>query len=75
MGLWRRVGVFAGGVYFVIFGLSMVSRGLFECHNYYYAVVYSPAIVMSGVLLILLVVIPDRMVARLVKRRKGRRMI
>jgi len=53
----------------------MVSRGLFECHNYYYAVVYSPAIVMSGVLLILLVVIPDRMVARLVKRRKGRRMI
>jgi hypothetical protein len=70
MRLWRRVGVFAGGVYSVIFGLSMLSRGVFEYDNYYHAVVYSPAIVMVGGLLILLALIPDRMVARLGKRRK-----
>lgn len=46
----------------------MLSRGVFEYDNYYHAVVYSPAIVMVGVLLILLALIPDRMVARLGKR-------
>jgi hypothetical protein len=71
--LWPRVGVFAGGMYFAVYGLSLLDNGVFEFHNYLRAVVHSPGIVMSGILLMILAVIPDSLAEWTVARRGRRR--
>jgi hypothetical protein len=46
---------------------------VFEFHNYLRAVVHSPGIVMSGILLMILAVIPDSLAEWTVARRGRRR--
>jgi hypothetical protein len=59
-------------LYFVVFGISLFSRGVVAYENCLRAVVYSPVIVMSGALLMLLAVVPDSLVARLNRRGRQR---
>ena len=71
--LWPRVGVFAGGLYFAVQGWSLFDKGVFEFHNYPRALAYSPGIVMSGMLLLVLAVIPNSVVEWIVARRDRKR--
>ena len=65
--LRTRLGVFAFGLLIVYYGTSLLSRGIFVFRNYYRAEMYSPAVVITGGVFMLLAVIPDALVKRWIK--------
>ena len=66
-GLRTRLGVFAGGLLIACYGTSLFSRGIFVFRNYYRAEVYSPAVVVTGGVLMMLALVPDSSVEKWIK--------
>ena len=66
--LWPRVGIFGFGTLIAYEGMALLKRGIFAYRNHYHAEVYSPALTVMGVLLMILALIPDSLVERLVRR-------
>jgi hypothetical protein len=70
-GFRTRLGVFAGGLLIACYGASLFSRGSFVFHNYLRAEVYSPAVVVTGGVLMMVALVPDSLVEKLMKRGRG----
>jgi hypothetical protein len=65
------MGIFACGLLIACYGIALLHRGVFVYQNYYRAEMYSPALIVTGALFIVLALIPDSLVDGLVRR--GRR--
>ena len=63
-----RLGVFAFGMLIVCYGTALLHRGIFVYRNYYRAEMYSPALIVTGVLFMMLALIPKSLVERIVRR-------
>ena len=69
-GLRTRLDVFAVGLLIACYGTSLFSRGIFVFRNYHRAEVYSPAVVVTGGVLMMLTLVPDSLVEKWIKRGK-----
>ena len=65
-----RVGVFAFGMLAAYSGWALLRGGVFAYHNHHRMEVYSPELVVMGVVLMMLALVPDSLVAAMLKRSK-----
>jgi len=65
---WGLAGTFGSGIVLVYLGIALLHRGVVVYRNSYRAEVYSPALAATGVVLMLLALIPDWLVRWFVKR-------
>jgi len=65
------MGVIASGMLIVYYGTSLLNRGSFVFKNPYRAEMYSPALVVTGGVLMLLALVPDSLVEKWIKSGKG----
>lgn len=66
-----RLGIFAFGMLIVCYGTALLHRGIFVYRNYHRAEMYSPALIVAGMLFMMLAPIPDSLMERLVRRRRS----
>jgi hypothetical protein len=64
------VGVFAFGVLAACSGWALLRGGVFAYHNHHRMEVYSPELVVMGVVLMMLALVLDSLVAAMLKRSK-----
>jgi len=64
------MGVFAFGMLAAYFGWALLRGGVFAYHNHHRMEVYSPELVVMGVVLMMLALLPDSLVAAMLKRGK-----
>ena len=65
-----RVGVFAFGMLAAYSGWALLRGGVFAYHNHHRMEVYSPELLVMGVVLMMLALVPDSLVAAMLKRSK-----
>jgi len=65
-----RVGVFAFGMLAAYSGWALLRGGVFAYHNHHRMEVYSPELVVVGVILMMLGLVPGSLVAAMLKRSK-----
>jgi hypothetical protein len=64
------VGVFAFGILVAWSGWALLHGGVFAYSDHYRMEVYSPELVVLGLVFMVLALVPDSFVARLLKRAK-----
>lgn len=65
---WTRVGIFVFGVLTAYTGIALLQRGVFMYHNHYRAEVYSPGVIVMGLIFMVVALIPDSLVEFLIRR-------
>jgi len=61
------MGIFAFGLLIVYCGIALINRGIFAYRNYHRAEMYSPALIVTGAVFMVLALIPDSLVERCVR--------
>ena len=71
--VWTRVDIFAFGMFIACEGMALFHHGVLVYQNYYRAEMYSPTLTVTGVVFMILALIPDSLVERVVRigRRSG----